>query len=149
MKTLLILGPPLAALAMVMWLQHARRAGGRRWILHWLAALLPVGVMLTIAPLIPFADIPDLLFVLAMAGAAAFAGGGLYLVISALAASERVQAAGASAVESFREAVNTPGSVDDSEYRDDDHRNFAGDLHRRHVEIYGDHAYYDYFDDDR
>ncbi len=91
MKTLLILGPPLAALAMVMWLQHARRAGGRRWILHWLAALLPVGVMLAIAPLIPFADIPDLLFVLAMAGAAAFAGGGLYLMISALAGSERAQ----------------------------------------------------------
>ena len=44
----------------------------------------------------------------ARAGTAAFAGGGLYLVISALAASESVQALGASMVESFREAVHSP-----------------------------------------
>lgn len=88
MKTLLILAPPLAALAMAVWLQYARRAGGYRWIGHWLASLTPVGVMLALAP---FAGIPGLLFVLAVTGAAAFVSGGLYLLISAVAASESAQ----------------------------------------------------------
>lgn len=147
MKTLLIVTPLLATLAMVLWLRYTRRASGRRWIFHWLATLVPAGLMLAIAP---FAHIPDLLFVLAVAGTAAFAGGGLYLLISALAASETVQAAGASAVESFREAVNAPGSDDDSGYRDDDDTRFISESHRREVEIYGEHAYYSYgrYDDD-
>ncbi len=118
MMTLMILAPPLAAVGMMLWLRHARQTSGHRWIGHWLATLLPVGLLVALTPIASY--IPDALFAIPLAlgamGAAAFAGGGLYLAVSALAASETVQAAGVSAVDSFREAVNSTSWTKDEIY---------------------------------
>lgn len=108
MTIFLYLMPALAGISMAVWLRHVRQAGGYRWIAHWLASLVPVGALLASLPVA--AQVPDLLFMallsLGAAGAVAFIGGGLYLVL----ASGPVQNAGASLVESFREAVNSPSA---------------------------------------
>jgi len=51
MMAILMILSPLAAIGMMLWLRHARQAGGRRRIGHCLATLLPVGLLVALTPL--------------------------------------------------------------------------------------------------
>jgi len=89
-KTLLLLMLLAAAVAMPLWMARCRKRGNRRWMLPWLATLLPLGVMLALSGLdllpggLDRTTASQLLIAAALMGAAAFAGGALYLVIPAL-----------------------------------------------------------------
>ena len=89
-KTLFPLMLLAAAVAMPLWMARCRKHGNRRWLLPWLATLLPLGVMLALSgmDLLPGGldrtAASRLLIAAALTGTAAFAGGVLYLVIPIL-----------------------------------------------------------------
>lgn len=85
MKALFFLIPLVAAVAMALWLRHARRPGGHRWIFHWLASLAPLGLLTGLHGLGLVTDaLATVLIVPAVLGVAAFAGGALYLAAPTL-----------------------------------------------------------------
>jgi len=83
-KTLFFLIPLTAAVAMPLWMARCRKADNRRWILRWLASLAPMGFLVGLhgLGLVPNTFAP-VLTMLAVIGAAAFAGGALYLFVPA------------------------------------------------------------------
>jgi hypothetical protein len=79
-QALFFLIPLAFAVAMGLWLRHARQREGHRWITHWLATLAPLGLLagLHSIGLINNA-VAQILMGPTVLGVAAFAGGALYL----------------------------------------------------------------------
>jgi len=73
----------LAAVAMPLWIARCRKRGNRRWVLPWLATLLPLGALLLLGGLLDN-NITRLLLPMVLLGMAAFAGGALFLVAPVL-----------------------------------------------------------------
>jgi len=85
-KALFFLIPLAAAVAMPLWMARCRqRESGRRWALHWLATLLPLGAVLVLHGLGWMAGLNNTvtlpLIAVAVVALSAFAGGALYLFI--------------------------------------------------------------------
>ncbi|MCF6256166.1 MAG: hypothetical protein L3K25_07670 [Gammaproteobacteria bacterium] len=85
--TLLLLILLATAVAMPLWMARCRKRGGdsRRWVLPWLATLLPLGTVVLLHSLNLMAGLSTTvtlpLIAVAVLGLAAFLGGALYLGI--------------------------------------------------------------------
>ncbi len=127
-KALFFLIPLATAVAMALWLRHARRTGSRRWIGHWLASLAPMALLASLHGLgLVTDDLASVLIVPSVLGVAAFAGGAAYLLgptllpvlLGFLAWTSRALAEGIKdLVGSLRERVRSPSTADDSDHFD-------------------------------
>ncbi len=87
-KTLFFLIPLAAAVAMPVWIARCRKRGNHRWLLPWLATLLPLGMVLLLHALNMMTGLGSTitlsLTVMAALGVAAFVGGAMFLAAPAL-----------------------------------------------------------------